>query len=562
MRSCLVTSDNGIVVVSIGTLFASIALSVVLLVSICETVPHESLASLHYVGIDQFEYTTVTNTILLGLISFSCGVSLLGIAIYIALRKPQPSRRYAKAVAIALTSLVVISAMGYFYGSRGITRPYYPRFWDLFHTFLGAKYHDQVGYFGLYECVVEADQEYLVSSADRIRDLRDYRRVSVASYRAKGRCRDRFTAERWAQFKDDLKSFQFYGMGLFPQILDDLGYNGTPLQTLIAGRIAAFLESDFRTLTLLSLIDVVSLCCLMPVVSWAFGWRLGFLFSIFFFVNFSDRFAYVGGSYLRYLWMVALGVGLSMLKRKRYATAAIALGTSTMLNIFPILFVVGIPAKMLISRIRKRAVASEHVRFFKYLVGTLLFLGILGACHGRGPLNYSDFFSKMAIHAKVINQSRVGFEYLFPSRDIRPFNLYDNHPDRDIISLKPIEPIYYLIVLIVLGLGFALVPKLDDLEASVIIGILLLFFLFGTVHYYYAVTATLVLLWHRHFDAFYGRAMVGLLFSSMGGVYFVWYLTYDKALFDNLTMSVFLSIYLLITIGTLVVRQRLDKIKD
>lgn len=557
----LTKNHHRIAIAGVWTLFAAIAFSVVSIVAVCETIPQRSVAALHNVGIEGFEYTSVTNSVFLGLISLCCGVFILGIAICNALRKRPLSRRYSTFTAFVLTSLLVTSAMGYFYGSRGIARPYYPRFWDLFHSFLGAKYHDQAGYFGLYECVVEADQGRLVKGTDRIRDLRNYQRVSAATVRAKGQCRNRFTTERWAQFKNDLKSFQFYAMGLFPQILDDLGYNGTPLQTLIAGKTAAFFKSDFRTLTLLSLVDVVSLCCLMPVVCWAFGWQLGFLFSIFFFVNFSDRFAYVGGSYLRYLWMVALGVALSMLKRKHYAKAAIALSTSTMLNVFPALFAVGIAAKMVIAKLRKRPVAPEHVRFLNVFVGTLLFLGILGACHGRGPFNYTDFLSKMATHVKVINQSRVGFEYLFPSRDIGPYNFYDTQSNRDAISSEPMEPLFYLFGFVAIGLGFLLLPKLDDLEASVLLAMLLLFFLFGTVHYYYAVAATMVLLWHRRCDAFYGKAMLGLLFILMGGVYLVWLDTYDRELFDNRTMSAFLGIYLLITLGTLAFNHRRNKNK-
>jgi hypothetical protein len=80
------------------------------------------------------------------------------------------------------------------------------------------------------------------------------------------------------------------------------------------------------------------------------------------------------------------------------------------------------------------------------------------------------------------------------------------------LELQRIEPLVRGLAAVVLLLGFAIIIRLDDVEASALGGFLLFFFLFGTVEYYYVVACVLVLLWYRREDERAGALFLGLLF--------------------------------------------------
>jgi hypothetical protein len=148
------------------------------------------------------------------------------------------------------------------------------------------------------------------------------------------------------------------------------------------------------------------------------------------------------------------------------------------------------------------------------------------------------------VHVRVVNESRIGFEYLFPSR--HEFLVSDPQALFKATSREsvPISAPYYAVVGVVLALFAFLALRLDDVEATVLGGAVLLFFLFGTVHYYYAGSATLVLFWHRRLRRPGGTAMAALLFLLMGFIYLVWHLFREPALCDSLAASTIYAVYL------------------
>jgi hypothetical protein len=521
------------------------------LVSRRELDPRASLASQFDIGIRGLRYTPQLNDLLLGLLSLTAGVVLLAISARRRFGPPLPPAARGKTAAIWLTGALLVGGFGYFYGSRGIGEPYYLRLWDSFHGFLGAKYHREIGYFGLYECVVAADQGRLVGERSTMTDLRTYRPVPVSGVRPGERCGGRFTPERWRAFRQDLAPFRLYAMGYFPRILSDFGYNGTPLQTLLAGKLAFRIRADFRNLTLLSLIDVAALCAMFTAICWAFGWKTGFVFALFFFLNFSDRFVHVGGSYLRYLWMLALGLGLALLARRRYASSAVAITASAMLNAFPALFLAGIGGKALVEAIGERRVAPERARFLAAAAATAILLGVPGACHGRGWSNYGDFLAKMASHVQVQDESRIGLRYLFqaPPSHAAPGE-WPASPGRNGGS-DSLPFLFYPVAAAMLGALLAIMRRLDDVEATVLVGMLLLFVLFGTVQYYYASASLLALLWYRRAASAGGAAMIALLFLINAAIHTVWQLGGDLRLCDSIVTSLALALYFAVTLGYL-----------
>ncbi len=546
-------------------LFGFIAGAVSLLVVARETDPAASLASQHRIGIAGLRYEQSHNDALLFAVCGLVGVSLLRGAWQ---RRGRPvegdettARPFSVATAGAPAALLLVAAFGYFYGTTGVARPYYPCLWDAFHAFIGPKYHDELGYFGFYECIVQADEGELLADADPVTDLERYRLVPAATLRARPDCRQRFAPERWQAFGDDLAAFRLYHMGRYGQMVRDFGYNGTPTHTLFAGALAGSLRADFRTLTLMGLLDVALLCAMMAAVCQLLGWRTGCLFVLFFLVNFSDRFVHVGGSFLRYPWMALLAVGLALLARGRHALAAVALSASAMLAVFPALFLAGIGCKAATGALRGRLPAPEHRRFLAWAAVTALVLGLLGVCHGRGAGNYRDFLAKMAVHVKIVNESRVGLQYLFlsgedgkrgalesVSRDPRAKKSPARHRH---LHLRDLSPLYYPVALIALGLALLVVLRLDDLEASVLLGALLLLVLFNAVQYYWTCAAVLVLLWHRRLETAAGRAMVSTLFLLTGAVYVAWLLTGDLPFCDTVLTPLVLAVYLALCLGVL-----------
>ncbi len=143
--------------------------------------------------------------------------------------------------------LRVLSALGLFayfnFGSfhfQGI----YVHLWDTLHHYLGAKYVDELGYDGLYECIAVADAEdpQLGPHAGQrvLTNLRTNGTTTAAEVIAHPeRCRARFSAARWSAFKADVAFFR----ARFPppdwqHVTEDHGFNASPVWVLVAHPLA------------------------------------------------------------------------------------------------------------------------------------------------------------------------------------------------------------------------------------------------------------------------------------------------------------------------------------
>ena len=111
------------------------------------------------IGIDGLRYTRGLNRAIAWVIAGGVATTVV---LYIAARRHRAWLRGAavqRFVAFGLGLLVCASAFTYFYGSRGVVNRYYPKFWDTFHYFVGAKYFPETGYLDYYDCVAVADAE-------------------------------------------------------------------------------------------------------------------------------------------------------------------------------------------------------------------------------------------------------------------------------------------------------------------------------------------------------------------------------------------------------------------
>lgn len=529
--------------------FSLLAFLVTILVALRETDPEASKLHQFKIGLPSLKYSPELNDDIFGIIAGLTGILILFYALFLRRWSYWVRHRWLpRLTAVVLILIVIISGMAYLYGARGIGRGYYVKLWDSYHYFLGPKYYKELGYFDLYTCTVQADMETqkVIKEKNRVRDLRNYGWLNARQVGEQTDCKALFSSQRWEQFKDDLAVYQ--KRSNLRKMIRDHGYNGTPFHAFIAGKVAQFFKATFTNLTYLSLFDALATLLMMFFVTRAFGWKIGFLFSIFFFINFSDRHYFIGGSYFRYLWMVTLGIGIAMLKEKRYGLSGFFLTTSAMLQVFPLLYFSGIGVKSLWGLIRERRLSKHYKRFIVVSIITALGFGLLSISHGKGLRNYQGFFSIMESHPELITRSRVGFRYNFLFRgEVKPSDP-SYSTSKKIQELQELKPVIFTLAAIILAFGLIILVRLDDVEATVLGGFLIFFLWFGTVEYYYASTAVLVLLWHRRVGSAGGAFFLGLLFLIMGLIYIAWHQTRYLLFSNNTATSVLLTSYLLATL--------------
>jgi hypothetical protein len=201
--------------------------------------------------------------------------------------------------------------------------------------------------------------------------------------------------------------------------------------------------------------------------------------------------------------------------------------------------------KALIGLVRTRTLPPHYRRFMVSGIATVLIGTGLGMSHGGGLSNYRDFFSFIGRHSDKVTFSRTGFRYDFLFRGEVAGHNRSYPAQQKMRELNQMKPLIYGLAACILLAGFAVVVRLDDVAASTFGGFLLFFFLFGTVEYYYAVTAFLVLMWQGRMNHRWPVFFVGLLFAAMTVTYVAWNKTYFYQFCNNTVMSFALTSYVL-----------------
>ncbi|MFT3928021.1 MAG: hypothetical protein QM778_36170 [Myxococcales bacterium] len=535
--------------------YGFLALSLVCLLLFRENDHEASLAHQGFIGLDDVRFTRQLSDALYGVLAGLTGLGLVahGLLTRHAVSSARWYRRTAQGV---LTALLLLSAANWLYLYGGVTRPDYAKVYDVYHYFLGPKYYDELGYFGLYECSVVADAETLHFIGDQqIRDLGAYRYVDTSKVRARSRCKEHFTPERWEEFKHDYSVIvDAAGPAMIRGMIRDYGYNGTPFQGLVAGAIANSFTLDYDTMILSTLIDTLAVCAMLAGITAAFGWQLGSLVAIGFFTAFSDRFFYIGGSFFRYHWMFLSGFGLLALTRRRYVLSGVLFALAAMLNIFPVLFLLGIGGKGALQFARTRRLEREHVRFTLATMATAATAFLSTFVHARGLENWREFLGDMGKHSQLITVSRIGFRYLLLFRG--EFTPDAIHNGARAAELKAIAPAVWGLTALGLFVIILLLPRLSDLEATVMAGFGSFFLLFGTVEYYFGIYAYWILLFARYQRERAAQLILALPFLCGAGVYWYWDRSGFLAFCNNYLMS--LAIMLFVSATWLYLDRQLD----
>lgn len=315
----------------------------------------------------------------------------------------------------------------------------YNHFWEQFHYVLGAKYFPELGYDGLYAASIEAQTEknpeaYGGHIQPLIRDLRTNEMASTNApdiRKHRQEVKERFSAERWDEFRDDNFHFLFRNTpGYIDTIRRDHGYNPPPSWTFVA-RLFAWAEIDDSTLAWLANIDMILLITMFVFVFRTYGARLGCLALIVFGLNYAGRYYWVGGAFLREDWLACSVIGVCMLKREKYWAAGALFGWATAIRVFPVLFLFGPGILGLRALIRR-----ERLKWSFQIVGgfalALLFALGVGSLTGRGPAAWNEFADAIVLHKGTWLTNNVGFDNVV---------IYDKQTmNRELVNFNLPEP--------------------------------------------------------------------------------------------------------------------------
>jgi hypothetical protein len=367
-------------------------------------------------------------------------------------------------------------------------------YWDAYHYFMGPKYLPELGYTRLYEATVVAVRELgELGTVTHVRDLTTYSYQGVDAIDAPA-IRGRFAPERWEAFKRDLA---FFSPRLQPWSgpLRDHGYNDPPPRAFMLHLLLRWVPATLVTLSVLTSLDYVLLLVGYVAVRRAFGEIPAALAFAFFFLSFFARFDFIGGSILRWDWIVAVLVGLAAFARGSGLVAGLCLGYAVLARLFPILFLVPLGMKWVQARLRR----SGHETLATCLcvaVGAMLLVGVGLAALGATESLVPEYIARMQLHTAVPSINRVGFGSLLTvygtpwlmNADGRPYVLQDA-----LVAARPASSLLALISASYLLLALPLIRRAAPLE-SVMYAVPLVFFALSPSGYYYSFLVLLVLL--------------------------------------------------------------------
>ena len=332
----------------------------------------------------------------------------------------------------ALASVLTFYNLGHpQFFNQAQAKPSYVHTWDMRVYFPTAKYFDELGYDGVYLASLAAyAEDVLGGSLDTIgtqtfRDLRTYEITDVQTEReAIRRIKERFTPERWAEFKRDMAFFRrsMGGPG-YLDTLRDHGGNATPVWLLAASALLGRAQAGESTFLWSALLDPLLLLSFLVVAWRTFGPRAALVCMVVFgattFPMFGSNW---GGSTLRNDWMVLLGLGVCALQGRRWILAGVLLSWSAMIRAFPAtaLAFLAVPAVWSLWQHWRDVKAGEpltrgqpsaHAEVARVALGAVLTVSILLVASGSlfgWQKSWGDWADKVTMHADKPNVNHVG----------------------------------------------------------------------------------------------------------------------------------------------------------
>lgn len=418
-------------------------------------------------------------------------------------------------------------------GAIELTRPSI-HLHEFLHYYLGTKYYSEIGHTPLYEAIViadfEDDRKHFVPS-NRIRDLRtnrvDRRRGDIIQEGSVAK--QRFGPERWHAFKDDVELLRsnFVSRKAWHEslILQDHGYNGSPLTTLLLGAVAnqPFLSS-LTFLQVMRSMDLLLLAGLGLLLARHVGIDAALAFGVLWLANPLNDYGFVGGSFLRYNFAFALIAAWLAFDRDRLRSAGAWLAVASHLRVFPGLFAVGLLLHDLLRpgaearRLALRRNAPLYASFAATGAALVALTAFTPAPPGENV--WLEFRERISVHASALAYNTLGVDVPFgysesQSIEARKHALAEGTSVawEDLVSqtLEARRPYRWTATALLLAAILAIARALPR-RYALFLGFPLLFALMYASHYYYLALGLLALVFHGN------RAALLALTTGFGAI--------------------------------------------
>ncbi len=322
-------------------------------------------------------------------------------------------RRSGRGLDAALGVLAALGGLAFFVLSASPLQ--FVKTWDVQHTYLGAKYARELGYFRIYQCMLELDAAGagFFRGIDAASDLRHpMTSLPRSALLRDSDCEQRFDPERRRAFLADLAYFQRLpdqpDRGLW---FADNGYNQTPFFTSLVAPVFQHLPLRYPTLLGMALVDPLLIAISLGAVFASFGLRTGLVASLFFFTEVPNQWNVMGGAILRFGYLSAAVLGACAFERGRAKTAGVAFGLATLLQVFPALLPAGLVAWALLRRAR----GERLPEWLPGLVGAFIVTvagGVVASAMVVGLDAWPEFFAKILLHGQMLSLYRIGLKSL------------------------------------------------------------------------------------------------------------------------------------------------------
>jgi hypothetical protein len=440
------------------------------------------------------------------------------------------ARTYSLRTKVAI-GLAIVFSFGVFHNLGTFRGGSFVHYAEMFHYYVGPKYFKELGYYELYNAVIVADTEQGNEFARLpfYTDLKTYKNLRRdVAVRDAERVKSLFSEQRWEAFKADVAFFK--GKIDKPNspdmifLLMDHGYNGSPVSTFLLGTLSNLVP--LTHVLWLALIDVVLVLLMIALVFRSFGFELGAVFSVYFFVSILSGQEFLSGSLLRYDWLLYIVIAVCLLDSGRYAWAAFFLTLSAMLRIFPAVLFYGIAVTMFQKLRATRRFDRQSVRFTVSAGATALLLFVLPSLTlGSVAQPWKDFYGKISLHESGVYVNPLGFAGVAmfePSHlSIEKFAAAFQSPDPDIVhhwqdvkeyELRNKRPLIVFASLVVLACLTVVIWRRQESESSSVLWPLFLIYTTSYMSaYYYTFLCLLILLFFRRANSLSSFVPVCLL---------------------------------------------------
>ncbi len=346
------------------------------------------------------------------------------------------AEKWKKFVGVVLACAAVLA---YYNGFRnGYDKAYHRH--ELFHYYLGAKYFPELGYDRLYKCTVIAqddlgvyrytnddtgrqlqiDMKKEANNPDRkVRNLGDDNLLVPAQrfLEHPEQCKDIFTPERWAAFKEDVAFFRRVSdREYFNKMQLDHGFNPPPVWTLAGKFFSDMHVATTPYMQTLATIDLVLIGGMLVALWWAFGWRVACVGAIFWGCQAPAPMLWTAGAFLRQDWLFLTVLSVCLLKKKHPMLAAAAIVYAALLRIFPGILVVGWLGVVFWQLYKHHRLTKQQLQM---LAGGVICAAVLipASIKVCGADSYKEFYSHtLKVHDQTPLTNHMGLRVLIAQK--------------------------------------------------------------------------------------------------------------------------------------------------